>query len=72
MSKLVDKYLELSKSSFVGVEKGESVDGIDKEMKKLKEQFSEADWDELIHSVPVFMRPMLAEQKKKHLKNNKQ
>ena len=36
-------------------------------MQKLKAQFTEQDWDTLIHSSPVFMRPMISAQKKKYL-----
>ncbi len=35
-------------------------------MQKLKAQFTEQDWDKLIHSSPVFMRPMISAQKKKY------
>ena len=38
------------------------------EMAKIKALFSETDWDELIHSVPVFMRPMIQQQKEKYLR----
>ena len=38
-----------------------------KKMKELKSKFSEQDWEALIYSCPVFMRPMLNDQKKKYL-----
>ena len=67
MSKLVEKYFDLSKKVFSGAEAGESVDKIRDEMQEVKKQFSAEDWDELIASVPVHIRPMVAEQKKKYI-----
>ena len=67
MSELVSKYLELGKKGF-GVSSDNEIQNIRNEMAKLKEQFKESDWDELIASVPSYMKPMVAEQKKKYLK----
>lgn len=68
MSKLVDKYLELSKSVFDGVKKEKEVKDVRDEMKKLKEQFDENDWDDLISRSPSHIKPMVKAQKEKYLK----
>lgn len=67
MSKLVEKYIELSKKGF-SAESEEKMDKIADEMDAVKKQFTESDWDELIASVPVHIRPMLKQQKEKFLK----
>lgn len=67
MSKLVEQYLELGKKGF-GVSSDDEIQNIRNEMAKLKKQFSESDWDELIASVPSYMKPMVIEQKKKFIK----
>lgn len=63
---LVEQYQELAMLGFENISKIKE-DKICQEMDKIKKRFKEKDWDELIHSVPVFMRPMVSEQKKKHL-----
>lgn len=68
MSKLVDKYLGLSKSVFEGMKKEKEVNDIRDEMKKLKEQFDEKDWDDLISRLPSHIKPMVKAQKEKYLK----
>ena len=68
MSKLVNRYFDLSKQIFSGVEDGKTVDDVRKEMQEVKKMFSAEDWDELIASVPVHIRPMLKQQKEKFLK----
>ena len=63
----LEKYRELSKmlgDMDISVAK---TNRIATKMKRLKAQFTEADWDKIIHSVPVFIRPMLNEQKKKYI-----
>ena len=67
MSKLVEKYIELSKKGF-SAESEEKMDKIADEMDAVKKQFTESDWDELIASVPVHIRPLLKQQKEKFLK----
>ena len=67
MSKLVEKYIELSKKGFSASSEEES-DKIVAEMQEVKKMFSAEDWDELIASVPVHIRPMLKQQKEKFLK----
>ena len=59
-SNLVKRYYELTAKRHTKTNEAK--------LEKLKQEFSESDWDELIHSVPVHIRPMLAEQKKKHAK----
>lgn len=68
MSRLVDKYFQLGKLTFVYAENQARSVAVSSEMAKIKEQFNESDWDELIHSVPIFIRPMLQKQKEKYLK----
>ena len=69
MSELVKKYNELSlrlgDEDLYEKEESEIV----KQMAELKKQFKESDWNELIHSVPIFMRPMVQKQKEKHLQS---
>lgn len=67
MSKLVEKYIELSKKGF-SAESEEKMDKIADEMDAVKKQFTESDWDELIASVPVHIRPLLKKQKEEFLK----
>lgn len=63
---LVEQYQELAMLGDENISKTKE-DKICQEMDKIKKRFKEKDWDKLIHSVPVFMRPMVAEQKKKYL-----
>lgn len=67
MSELVSKYLELGKKGF-GVSSDSEIQNIRNEMAKLKKQFTEKDWDELVDNVPSYMKPMVIEQKKKFIK----
>lgn len=67
MSKLVEQYLELGKKGF-SADSDKEIQNIRNEMAKLKEQFSESDWDELLKEVPTYMKPMVLEQKKKYIK----
>ena len=68
MSKLVDKYFQLGKMAFVCAENQNNSAIVATEMAKIKAQFGESDWNELIHSVPIFMRPMVQKQKEKYLR----
>lgn len=67
MSKLVEQYLELGKKGF-SADSDNEIQNIRNEMAKLKGQFSESDWDELVKEVPAYMKPMVLEQKKKYIK----
>lgn len=68
MSKLVDEYLELSRKAFDGAKAEKDVGDVRDEMAKLKEQFDEKDWDDLIAHVPNHIKPMVQKQKEKYLK----
>lgn len=69
---LVEQYLKLSMRLGDEDPTDKKEQEVVKRMDTIKKRFTEKDWDKLIHSVPVFMRPMVAEQKKKYLKNDKQ
>ena len=71
MSELVNKYLALGKKVFENAEKEDVIDEVRKEAEQLKKQFKESDWDELIASVPLHIRPMVEKQKSKFLDDNK-
>ncbi|MBO7066564.1 MAG: bifunctional (p)ppGpp synthetase/guanosine-3',5'-bis(diphosphate) 3'-pyrophosphohydrolase [Alphaproteobacteria bacterium] len=43
---------------------------ISERIDKAKSRFTKRDWDKLIKSSPIFMRPMINEQKKKYLKQH--
>ena len=67
MSALVEKYIELSKAGFKDPSDA-NLKKLRDEMAEVKKQFKESDWDELIASVPLHIRPMLKQQKEKYLK----
>lgn len=64
---LPEQYHELAKK--LGNEKisARNANKIVEQMKEIKLKFTERDWNNLIKSSPVFMRPMINEQRKKHL-----
>lgn len=66
MSALVEKYINLSKEGFNNPSDA-NLKKLGDEMAELKKQFKESDWDELIASVPLHIRPMLKKQKEKFL-----
>ena len=67
MSELVKKYRELAKKrSDENLTEGQD-DDIIKEMTKVKMSFKESDWDELIADSPLYIRPMLKQQKEKFM-----
>lgn len=67
MSELVNKYIELSKKGF-DAKSEEEADKIADEMTDVEKKFKDSDWDELIGSVPAYMKPLLLKQKSKYIK----
>lgn len=67
MSKLVEEYIELAKKRSDDISDAED-DKIVNSMKELEKQFSGSDWDELIASVPVHIRPMIKKKKEEIMK----
>lgn len=68
MSDLVKKYLDASmKRGDPKITDEEDKKLVD-EMAGLKKKFGEKDWDELLSQVPKYMKPMVMDQKQKHLK----
>lgn len=66
----LEEYREYSKQ-LVSAEIGSATENkIAVKMQQLKAKFSESDWDTLIYSSPVFMRPMINEQKKKYMQQH--
>ena len=64
---LLEQYNELSmKLGASRISKAES-DKIKAQMNQIESKFTEQSWDKLIHSVPIFIRPMISAQKKKYL-----
>ena len=67
MSKLVKEYDELSyRLGDEDITETEEKDVV-KRMDELEKQFSKEDWQELIKSVPAYMRPMIIKQMKKYI-----
>lgn len=64
---LLDQYHELAKKLCNAKISARNVDKIVEQMKEIKSRFTERDWQKLIKSSPVFMRPMINEQRKKYL-----
>ena len=64
---LLEQYHELALEAGDSAMSGKRARENTEKMQKLKAQFSEQDWDTLIYSSPVFMRPMISAQKKKYL-----
>ena len=67
---LVERYFKLSEKLGIAKLSCELADEIAAKMDEIESQFTESDWDKLIKSSPVFMRPMINEQKKKYLKQH--
>ncbi len=64
---LLEQYHELAKQRGKDISSATNNEIVAK-MKEIESKFTESDWNKLIKSSPVFMRPMINEQRKKYLK----
>ena len=65
---LLEQYHELAKQRCAHLLSAKD-DKIIAKMKKIEARFSNSEWYALIYSSPVFMRPMINEQRKKYIKD---
>lgn len=71
ISKTLKRYNKLASERSRYIISNTKEDKIVRKMQELKAQFTAQDWDDLIYSCPVFMRPMIAQQRDKYFSREK-